>query len=262
LRRLPRWVPAFEYWLLQYRRTWRGSVLSSFVYPTLYLASMGLGLGGLVNHHLGTAPSRLGGVAYLVFVAPGVLSASAMQIGINEAAYPVMGAIRWQRTYLAMMASPLRVRDIAIGHLAWMVTRLVGTCAIFVGIAWTFGALRSPQAVIEIPAAVLTGMAFALPMAAFAARSERDDGFSTVNRLVIVPLFLFSGTFFPIAQLPRALQVIAELTPLYHGVSLCRACATGHVGSIANLGHVAYLVAMIAIGWHFVQRNYTKRLSR
>jgi lipooligosaccharide transport system permease protein len=129
-------------------------------------------------------------------------------------------------------------------------------------LTWAFHALASPEAVVEIPAAVLTGMAFSLPMAAFAARSEHDDGFSTVNRLLIVPLFLFSGTFFPIGELPGPLQAIARVTPLYHGVALCRSCALGHLATWSNAGHAGYLAALVAVGWYFVKRNYTRRLAR
>src|SRR5665213_3152912 len=128
----PRWLLAFSFWLLLYRRTWRGSILSTFVYPTLYLASMGVGLGGLVNRHVGTQALSLGGVSYLRFVTPGILAASAMQIGINEASWPVMSAIRWQRSYLAQCATPLRVIDVFVGHLAWIALRLLFTCAVFI----------------------------------------------------------------------------------------------------------------------------------
>lgn len=260
--RRPRWTLAFEFWWLQYRRTWRGSILSTFVYPTLYLASMGLGLGGLVNHHVGTHAQVLGGGSYLEFVTPGILSASAMQIGINEASWPVMGAIRWQRTYLAQIATPIRALDAFAGHLAFIALRLFGTCAVFIGISAAFGAVHSSYALLEILVATLVGLAFATPMAAISAALKNDSAFSTINRLFIVPLFLFSGTFFPVSQLPVSLRVLAEFTPLYNGVALCRALSFGHLAQAANLGHLAYLVAMVTVGVLGARSTYRRRLER
>jgi len=258
----PRWMLAFSFWFLLYRRTWRGSILSTFVYPTLYLASMGIGLGGLVNQHVGTHSLSLGGVSYLRFVTPGILVASAMQIGINEASWPVMSAIRWQRSYLAQCATPLRVIDVFIGHLAWIALRLLFACAVFVGISAGFGVVQSPLSLLEILAATLLGLAFATPMAALAALFRGDEAFSTINRLLIVPLFLFSGTFFPIAQLPGQLQLVAELTPLYHGVALCRSLAGGHLLLWSNLEHLSYLLVLSSLGVVFGRRTYSRRLER
>jgi lipooligosaccharide transport system permease protein len=237
-------------------------VLSSVVYPTLYLAAMGVGLGGLVTRHTGGAPASLGGVSYLAFVAPGVLAATSMQIAVNEASYPVMSAIRWQRSYLAMLATPLGVIDVLRGHLAWIATRLFLTVGAFVAIAAAFGALVSPEAILAVPAGVLAGLAFALPTAAFSAGAQNDAGFSTLNRLVIVPLFLFSGSFFPVHELPAALRVLAEFTPLYHGVALCRAATLGHLWQLSTLGHVAYLVGVVALSARWAMRAYLRRLAR
>lgn len=258
----PRWLRAFSFWFLLYRRTWRGSILSTFVYPTLYLASMGIGLGGLVTQHVGTHAATLGGVSYLRFVTPGILAASAMQIGVNEASWPVMSAIRWQRSYLAQCATPLRPVDVFVGHLSWIALRLLFTCAAFVGISAAFGVVQSLLSLVEIFAATLLGLAFATPMAALAATLAGDEAFSTINRLLIVPLFLFSGSFFPIAQLPRLLQIVAEATPLYHGVALCRSLSTGHFMLWSNLVHLLYLVSLVAIGAVLGARNYARRLER
>ena len=257
-----RWTLAFSFWFLLYRRTWRGSILSTFVYPTLYLASMGIGLGGLVNRHVGAHALSLGGVSYLRFVAPGILVASAMQIGVNESSWPVMSAIRWQRSYLAQCATPLRVVDVFIGHLAWIALRQLATCAVFIGISAGFGVVQSPLSLVEILAATLLGLSFATPMAALSALLHGDEAFSTINRLLIVPLFLFSGTFFPIAQLPGQLQVVAELTPLYHGVALCRSLAGGHFWLWSNLAHFAYLLVLTTLGVVFGVRTYSRRLER
>jgi lipooligosaccharide transport system permease protein len=262
----PLWVRALGSWGFRYRRTWRGSVATSFAFPVLYLAALGVGLGGLVNRHLASQPGRpgltaLGGVTYLVFVAPGVLAGSAMQIATSESTFPVMGAIKWQRLYEAMLATPLRTGDVLAGHLCYIASRLALASGAFLAVAAAFGAVHSPEAVVALPVGILTGMAFSTPMVAYAATQETIVGFSVVERLVIVPLFLFSGSFFPIAQLPGALQLVAELTPLYHGVALARACMLGHLVTLSSLGHAGYLLALVAVGAWAASRTYRARLA-
>jgi lipooligosaccharide transport system permease protein len=238
---------SFAYWASQYKRTWRGSLTSSFLTPVLFLAAMGVGLGSLVSRNA-SASSRLGGVSYLAFIAPGLLAATAMQVAAQESTYPVMGAIKWIRTYHAMLATPLRVIDVLVGHLAWMAVRLLLVSTIFVAVMSAFGAATSPTVVLAIPAAVLTGMAFAAPIAAFAATRDNDAAFSAMFRFLVIPMFLFSGTFFPVSQLPALLQPVAYLTPLWHGVDLCRSLAFGHVPPGRTVLHVAYLSAWVVAG--------------
>ena len=122
-----------------------------------------------------------------------------------------------------------------------------------------FGVVYSPWAILALPAAVLTGMAFAGPVSAFAATQDKDSSFSTLYRFAIIPMFLFSGTFFPVSQLPTWLEIVAYCLPLYHGVSLCRDLTLGQV-SWADLGHVAYLSALLAAGYAAGRRTFAKRL--
>ena len=248
-------IRSLRYWIYQYKRTWRGSIVTSFLYPVLYMAAMGVGLGSLVNKH-----HHLDGVSYLAFIAPGLLASTAMQIGANESMYPVMAAIKWIRTYFAMLASPLGVTDVLIGHLVWIVVRLVTVGTIYLGIMAAFHAVESPWAILALPASVLTGMAFSTPIVAFAATQDNDTGFSTLYRFVVIPLFLFSGTFFPIDQLPGWLQPVAAATPLYHGVALCRGLVLGNLSLWPALAHVAYLAALVAVGYLLAIRTYRKRL--
>jgi lipooligosaccharide transport system permease protein len=247
---------SLAYWAYQYKRTWRGSLTTSFLYPVLYLAALGVGLGSLVDQHA----HAVSGVSYLDFLAPGLLAATAMQVGANESMYPVMDAIKWGRTYFAMLATPLTVKDVVRGHLGWIVIRLITVCAIYVAIMEAFGTLHSRFAVLAIPSGVLTGLAFVVPITAFAAIQESDRGFSALYRFGLIPLFLFSGTFFPVTQLPRWLQFIAYATPLYHGVALCRGVVLGDLGLVAGVVHVAYLVVLVAIGYVLAVRSYRKRL--
>ena len=247
---------ALRYWAYQYKRTWRGSITTSFLYPVLYLAAMGIGLGSLVDHHV----RHVDHVRYLVFLAPGLLASTAMQIGGNEATYPVMGAIKWMRTYYAMLASPLRVADVLLGHLGWIAVRLVTVTAIYLAVMAAFGTVLSFWVLLALPAAVLTGLAFAAPIAAFAATQETDTAFSTIYRMVLIPLFLFSGTFFPVSQLPVGLQYVAYATPLYHGVTLCRELTLGQLHPLPDVGHGAYLLALCALGTWAALRTYRSRL--
>jgi lipooligosaccharide transport system permease protein len=255
------WPRALYGLLAQYRRTWQSSVAMNFIYPVLYLTAMGIGLGTLVNRHLAAShAASLGGVSYVRFIAPGILASSAMQIAVQECTWPVLGRIKWERTYLLMLQTPLRVRDVLVGQFAFVAIRLATTTAVFMAVMWAFGALVSPEALLALPIGVLLGLAFAAPCAAFSAAQENDTGFSVLNRLVVIPLFLFSGSFFPTTQLPRALQLLAQATPLYHGVALARAATLGHLESATTLGHLAYLLVLSALGVGLARRTFTRRL--
>jgi lipooligosaccharide transport system permease protein len=248
---------SFSYWAYQYKRTWRGGLTSTFLNPVLFLAAMGVGLGSLVNKN---GQAHLGGVHYLTFLAPGLLAASAMQTAAQESTFPVMGAIKWIRTYHAMLATPLRVIDVLIGHLAWMAVRLVLVATSFLIVMAAFGATKSWEVVLAVPAAVLTGMAFAAPIAAFAATQENETYFNAIFRFMVIPMFLFSGTFFPVSQLPAALRPVAYITPLWHGVDLCRTLALGTATVGRSLLHVAYLAAWLGAGVVAAQWAYRRRL--
>ena len=249
---------SFEYWLFQYKRTWRGSVISTILFPVLFLASMGLGLGTLVDS------STSGGVeghSYLVFLAPGLLAATAMQTAVGESTYPVMGAIKWIKTYHAMLATPLGVLDVLVGHLLFIGARVLIGSTIFLAVMTAFGAVDSPLALLTLPAALLTGLAFATPVVAYSAVLENDYGFAVLLRFVVVPLFLFGGVFYPVSQLPLVLEQLAYLTPLWHGVALSRELALGTATLGATLLHVAYLAVWIVVGFVFAARNYRRRLA-
>jgi lipooligosaccharide transport system permease protein len=251
-------VRAYGAWATLARRTWRGEVARSFLSPALYLGAMGVGLGSYVKS--GGGQAQLGGHTYVTFIAPGLLAATAMQTAAGESSWPVLGSIKWWKRYHAMLATPLRVRDVLLGHLAWMATWLTVVCAVFLGVMAAFGVLPHPSSVLVLPAAVLTGMAFATPIAAFAATRETDAGFALLFRFGVVPLFLFSGTFFPVDQLPAGIRPIAWITPLWHGVDLCRSLVLGGGRAWLIAVHVCYLVALLVAGLALAQRTYTRRL--
>src|SRR5918992_4862611 len=233
-----------EFFFAQYRRIWRGTVISSVVNPIVFLLAFGWGLGQIANDAL-ALPA---GVSYLEFVAPGLLAATAMQMASFEASWPVLSAIKWSRQYHAMLATPLRVVDVVLGHQGFIAMRMLSTATIYLLAITAFGAVESPLAILAIPVAVLVGLAFAAPIAAWGAYTETDASFVAIFRFLIVPMFLFSGTFFPVSELPTVLQGIAYVTPLWHGVDLCRQLTLGEVAGSSALAHVGALMAWIAIG--------------
>ena len=213
--------------------------------PLFYLGAMGLGLGTLVNRH-GTA--NLGGVSYLAFVAPAILASGAMNAAMSEASYPVFGSVKWNKIYIAAQASPLRPGDIFRGHLMFMTMRIAMNAALVTVYIWAFGATQSAWVVLAWPAATLTGLAFAAPIAAWAMTLQSEVSFAYLFRFGMMPLMLFSGTFFPLSQLPGWLRLLAYVTPLWQGVDLCRMLSLGDVDLPRALIHVAYLAALSAIG--------------
>jgi lipooligosaccharide transport system permease protein len=248
---------AFRGHLLSYRRTWRGSVWSAVFGPVFYLGAMGYGLGSLVDKH-GTA--ALGGVPYVVFVAPAVLAVQAMNTGFSSSLYPVFGALRWNGVYLAARATPLRPGDIFGGHLLFAAMRIAMNSACFVVVTAALGLLRSPWAVLLLPAATLLGFAFAVPTAAWTITLRHESAMNYPIRFGAVPLMLFSGTFFPISQLPGWIRPLAYVTPLWHGVALCRGLSLGTLNAGAAAVHVGYLAALAAAGLWAGSRTYRRRL--
>jgi lipooligosaccharide transport system permease protein len=244
-----------EFFLTQYKRVWRGSAVTTVVTPIVYLLALGVGLGVFVDRSADLAE----GVSYLEFVAPGLMAATAMQIASFESAWPVLSAIKWDRQYHAMLATPLRVRDVMLGHQAYFAFRLLLTAAIYLVVITAFGAVDSPLAVLAVPVTVLVGLSFSGPIAAWAAHAQNEVSFVAIFRFVIIPMFLFSGTFFPISSLPVPLEVIAWLTPLWHGVTLCRDLTLGTV-SVGDLGHLAYLVGFTIVGLVLARTTYRRRL--
>ena len=250
-------VHVLEHRLLEYRRTFRGSVFNSFLSPVLFLAAMGVGVGTYVDN---TGSAALGGVTYLAFLAPGLLAASAMQTAAGEATFPILAAIVWVRQFPAMLATPISIRDIVLGQIGYFAVRLVLVATIFVAVVVALGAAHSPLIVLAIPAAVLTGLAFATPISAFSATIRDGAEFNLLFRFVITPLFLFSGTFFPIEQLPEPLRLVAWITPLYQGVALTRGLALGTLTAPDAAVHVTYLAVMAVAGAFVFERALARRL--
>jgi lipooligosaccharide transport system permease protein len=251
---VPYALRAYEYWLASYRRVWRGSVVTTVLNPVLYLSALGVGLGTIVNRGHGL------GVPYLDYVAPGILASTAMLVAAFESAYAVMSAIRWTRQFHAMLATPLRIRDVVLGHQLYAMSRVALASGVYLAVIAAFGAAHSWLAVLAFPSAVLLGLSFSAPITAMAAWLERDEGFNALFRFGITPMFLFSGTFFPVSRLPQGIRELAWVTPTWHGVDLMRHLTLGDAALWPSLGHVAYLAAWAAAGLWLAMRMFTRRL--
>ena len=240
-----------------YRRLWHGSVFSSFVIPVLFLAAIGLGLGGLVDERSGS----VAGLSYLDFVTPGLLAATAMQQATGGALWPVMAGTKWVRFFHGIVATPVGAADVYGGYVVWSALRSAASAGIFLAVATVLGGVPSPWGILALPAAVLTASAFTAPLTAFAATQDTDLSFAIILRLIIMPLFLFSGTFYPIDRLPDWLQPLCWLSPLWHGVELCRAATTGRADWDAVMVHLTVLVAVVVVSWHWGTRTFTRKLT-
>jgi lipooligosaccharide transport system permease protein len=240
-----------------FTRLWRGYVFSTFLAPVLFLAAMGLGLGGLVDAHTG----RVAGLKYLDFVAPGLLVASAMQIAANESMWPVLGAVKWVKNFHATVATSITAGELVSGYVLWITLRAVFGAGVFLLVAALLGAVPSAWGVLAVPAAALCAAAFCAPLTAYSVGLDSDVAFPVIMRVGVLPLFLFSGTFFPISQLPGWLRPFAAISPLWHGAELARGATTGTLHLGADIVHVAVLLACVGAGLLWGRRAFTRRLT-
>jgi lipooligosaccharide transport system permease protein len=247
-----------DYWLTVYRRTWKGTAVTSFVAPLFYVVAMGVLLGGFIE----ADPAELeGATSYLAFMVPGLLAALAMQTAVFETTYPVMSMIKWQRIYDSMLATPLQVRDLVLAHLGFVVFRVASTCAIFMLVVAPFGVIETWWgALLAFGVPVLIGTAFGSLVYAFTTRLTSPEGFGLLFRLGVFPLFLFSGAFFPIENLGEVGEWIARLTPLWHGVNLTRMLFLDNVDWGWAAINAAVLLALTLLGLRWSIIGLTKRL--
>jgi lipooligosaccharide transport system permease protein len=240
-----------------WRHFWRSTVVFNFVNPLMFLAALGLGLGGLVKRSTG----EVDGLPYLQFIAPGLLAAGAVQAAALNSLWPMMAGIKWVGTFKAMVASPITPSAVYGGEVLWNVARSTLGAVMFLAAAALLGGVPSYWGVMAVPAAALCALSVAAPLTAWAATQETDLPFSVVARLGIVPMFLFSGTFFPVDQLPAGFRRLVVVSPLWHGVELCRDATTGQWRPGSQSLHVAVLVALVAVGWRAGTRTFSERLT-
>ena len=255
----PTAVRVWESELTAYKPIWKSAVFGTVLQPLLYLLGMGLGVGALVDQ--GPESSEiLAGTSYFAFLAPALLATTAMMTGGSTSLWQVLDGFLWGNRYRAMAATTLSPADVATGMGLWHATRIaIGVIGVALALL-LFDETRSVGLLVAIPTAVLTGLAFAMPMTAWSATREGDASFPAVLRFVLIPMFLFGGAFYPIEQLPGWLQPIAVATPLWHGVEVCRDAVVGDLQLSGAAVHVAVLVAFVVVGWAAAVLAFSRRL--
>jgi lipooligosaccharide transport system permease protein len=233
------------------------AVVSGFFEPLFYLVAMGQGLGSLVGTVAGPTGQQL---SYAVFIAPGLLAASAMNGAVYDATFSFFIKLKYAKLYDAMLATPLGPVDIALGEIGWALLRGGMYSAGFLAVMLATGLIFSPWALLALPAALFVAFAFASMGIAVTSFMRSWQDFDLVQ-LAVLPMFLFSATFFPLSVYPSALQWLVQAFPLYHAVALMRGLTTGVVGWSA-LGHAAYFVVMAALGLVVASRRLKLLLLR
>ena len=230
--------------------------------PVLYLISIGLGVGAYIDKN--TGGMGVDGVSYITFLAPALLATAAIQGAIDESVYPTLEGFKWNKTFFSMNATPLSGNHIAMGVFFNSLIRVIFTAVIYWLVMLAFGVLESPRAWLAIFTAVMAGAAFGALMQALAGMLENEDVFFTVlGRFVIMPLFLFSGTFYPLTNMPIYLQWIGWISPLWHATELGRWLSYGHeISSQMLYVHFIFLNSLLLIGIIASRRIFTKRLGK
>jgi lipooligosaccharide transport system permease protein len=229
--------------------------------PVAYLFAMGVGLATLVE---GQETAAFGGVTYLAFIAPALLVSAAVMTAANEFTFPVMAGFKWRRTYYGPHASPLTPEQIAAGHIMAVTLRLLVQSAIYFAAVALFGASPLASGWAGILVATLAGLSFGLPLMAYSASITEDRGqFALVMRLIVMPMFLFSGTFFPLDTLPLAVRWIGWISPIWHGTELGRVVSYGYAEPpLLTLVHVAVLAGLAVVGWILTRRRFATRMGQ
>lgn len=237
-------------------------IADSILNPLLYLISIGVGVGTLISHNLG--PHGIDGVSYLTFIAPALLAASAMRSSQDETIFSTFQGFKWGRVFYGMNATPQTGTSIASGVFLSALVRTTIGVAVYSALLYLFGAMSSPHSYLAIPIAIFSGAAFGAVMLAFASYTNNEDKFFTiVGRFIVGPMFLFSGTFYPLTNLPPAIQLFGWVSPLWHSIELGRYATYGHNISITMvLVHLTYLLTMLILGLFFAFRQYSRKLEK
>lgn len=237
-------------------------VVGALGQPIVYLLGLALGLAALLD-----APIVDGGqeVSYLVFVAPALLMTATISVASEEFTYPVMSGFKWRRYFFGFSASPLSAGQIATGVTFGATARMIVVAVAYYAFVWIFGAVPDPATGwIAVLVSILAGLAFGTPLMAYAASIEDDKGqFALVQRFVFMPMFLFSGTFYPLASLPLWLQWIGWISPLWHATELGRLVTYGRATDAPMIAvHVGYLLVLGVVGYLLARRVFARRLAR
>jgi len=260
----PARTPGGRYLVWEYLvRCWRRYLVSSLAEavgtPLLYLLALGVGLGTLIDS--GPDPQALGGVDYVDYIAPALLVAAAVQVGMGESSYPAYSRFKWTRVFWGITATPVTPAQVCEGELLFIATRMLAGSSLYYLVLLAFGAAGGPAGLLMIPIGALTGLACAVWVLALGAWMRSEGGaFNVVFRFVLIPMTLFSGSFFPITEIPLAVRWLAWLSPLWHGNELARGAALGGLEFWPAVGHLVYLTALLVAGYLVARRSYRVRL--
>ncbi len=257
----------FAWWYLaEYRirhmRKWVTAILIFGIgNPILYLFSIGLGIGALVDANSGGA--GVDGVPYLTFLAPALLASAAIQGAQDETVFPVMQGFIWDKGFFAVNSTPVSSRDIVHGVLTAALIRTLITTAIYELVLLGFGGVTLANMLPMYVTAILAAMAYSCVMVGMAGYASENGSFmEVVQRLIIFPMFMFSGTFYPIETTPIYLQWFGWISPLWHATDLSRAISYGHtIEPWVLVVHIAYLALWAVVGLAIAYPKFAKRLS-
>lgn len=245
-----------EHQFVRYRSTWSSTLVSSVLFPVFFLLAVGFGLGSQIDD-----TSTLGTDDYASYIGPGVLAGVALLQAGGLSLWPTLGAIKWQGDYQAALATPLSTPGLVVGHIAWIGFRIGVSATVYLAVLAAFGAVGSWLALLAPFAAFVVAMAVAGPLSSWSAAQEVDDTFGPINRLGLTPLFLFSGAFFPLSQLPAVIAWVSRAFPVWHGVELTRGLINGTIGLGPAAGHLGYLMLWVLAGIVLSIRSFTRRLA-
>jgi lipooligosaccharide transport system permease protein len=236
--------------LTVYTKLYKSSFALNFAEPILYLTAMGLGLGAFVT--------QINGMPYINFIAPGIIASSSMFAVIYECTYGTYVRIVFQKTFEAILATPVNIDDLIAGEMIWGATKsiLYGTTIIIV--ISLFGLVASPLIILVIPLLFISGIIFAEISLIVVAKVPGIDSFNYFYTLVMTPMFLFSGIFFPLDSMPPIVTKIAFFTPLYHLVNICRSFSSGNAYNV--VGDLVWLMIVAAILAPYPFRLMRKRV--
>ena len=233
-------------------KTYQVNFLPPFIEPVLYLLAIGFGLGMYVG--------EINGIPYVNYIAPALLAISIMNASFFECTYSSYVRMYYQKTFDAMIATPLSLDDVITGELLWGATRSLIYSSVMLLVLILFGVVDLPLSLLIIPFSFLAGLLFACIAMCFTAITPGIDALNYPAFLFITPMFLFSGTFFPISQLPAWLQVLPWVTPLWHGTELARSAFLGDPVADRWWLHLAIIAAWIVVGAWGARRAFQRRL--
>ncbi|MFI7135070.1 ABC transporter permease [Nonomuraea sp. NPDC050153] len=244
----------FEYYLVGFRRTWKAALLTTFGLPLLTLLGLGMGVG----HYL---TEGFDGLPYLHWIVPGLIASTAVSVAVGNSTWPVLAKLSWTGSYGIQLATPLRVADILGGHVAFVLFRVLLSCAGLLIVSAAFGVLRSPSSLLVVPLTLLLALSCAAPTFAFSSSVPSETYFSALTRFVVIPMSLFAGVFFPVETLPAAARLLAYVSPLWSGICLIRSAVQNVATPWPVALHLLYLALWAAAGWLLAHHRFRLKLT-